>query len=142
MPASTQAHEEVGTGAPAGRRWPPAGRGQGLLLLAALGVVLGSFLPWVDTVAGRFTGMHGAGVWTFYAGVLGLAGGLVPRRGLARIHGAVLALVAVGLPLWQTLHLANVCDWRTCLPSVGLVLVAGCGVLAGRASWLLGRAPG
>lgn len=139
MPVAAEARDRAGTGSAGRRRWPPLGRGQGLLLLASLGVMVGSFLPWVDTVGGRFWGMQGAGVWTFYAGALGLAGGLVPRRVLARINGVIAAVVAIGLPAWQVVHLANVCDWRACMPATGLVVVAACGVVVARATYLLGR---
>ncbi|MFA9447163.1 hypothetical protein [Egicoccus sp. AB-alg6-2] len=138
MPVSADARESTTASR---RRWPPLGRGQPLLLVASIGVLVGSFLPWVDTIAGRFTGMEGGGVWTFYAGFLGLAGGLVPRRGLARLNGAIAAVTAIGLPLWQLQRLNAMCDWQVCMPSTGLVLVAGCGLLAARATHLLGRTP-
>lgn len=139
MPVSTEARDHAGAAGGRVRRWPPLGHGQGLLLLAAFGIMIGSFLPWVDTVGGRFWGMQGGGVWTFYAGSLALAGGLIPRRRLARINGVVAAAVAIGLPAWQLLHLSNVCDWRVCMPATGLVVVAACGAIAGRATYLLGR---
>lgn len=112
------------------RRWPYAGPGQVRLLLASLGVGLGSFLPWVDTAVGSFTGMAGPGVWTLYAAVLGLAGALVRRPHLAAVHAGLTGAVAVALPAWQGLRLAQLCGGGACLPAPGLLLVLAAGVAA------------
>jgi hypothetical protein len=94
-------------------------------------VAIGSFLPWIDTVVGNVNGYQWAGLWTFYAAMLGLAGALVPVRRLAIAQGSVLAVAAVVLPLVQVgqlLSLVGTAGWR---PGPGLVLVVGGGVLAG-----------
>jgi len=128
-----------GRGGATRRAFPPLGRGQGLLLAASIGIMVGSFLPWVDTIAGRFWGMQGAGVWTFYAGAIGLAGGLVARRWMARASGVIVTAAAIGLPAWQVLHLANTCDWQVCMPATGLAMVGALGLVTARATYLLGR---
>ena len=112
------------------RRW----HGQRRLLGAAALVALGAFLPWVYTGLGAVSGARGAGLWAFYAATLGVAGGLVPSRRLAALQGAVLAVVAVGLPVWQVVHLLSLVGLQGWLPGPGLVLVLGGGVLAASAT--------
>jgi hypothetical protein len=94
-------------------------------------VAVGSFMPWLDTVAGTVSGARGAGLWTFYAAMLGLAGALVPVRSLAVVQGAVLGLVAVVIPIWQLFHVFSLVGTNGWMPGPGLVLVLGGGVLAG-----------
>lgn len=94
-------------------------------------VAIGSFMPWLDTAVGSVVGVRGAGLWTFYAAMLGLAGALVPIRTLAIVQGAVLALVAVALPVWQVVHVLNLVGTGGWMPGPGLVLVLGGGVVAG-----------
>jgi hypothetical protein len=124
------------------RRWPRAGHGQKKLLGATVMVLAGAFMPWVDTAVGSVTGMQGAGLWTFYAATLGLAGALVPNRRLATIQAAILAIAAVGLPLWQVVHLFSLVGMQGWIPGAGLVLTFGGGVLAGVAARSLHRGEG
>ena len=119
------------------RRWPYAGRGQKLLLGASLVIMVASFLPWVDTAVGTFTGMAGPGVWTLYAGFLGLGGALVRRRRLAVIQAVLTGATAIALPAWQLARLARICTWNSCVPSTGLLLVLVSGVVALMAAWQL-----
>ena len=95
---------------------------------------LGAFLPWVYTGVGAVSGARGAGLWVFYAATLGLAGALVPSRGLAAVQAAVLALAAVGLAVWQVVHLLSLVGLQGWLPGPGLVLVLAGGLLAGKAA--------
>lgn len=111
------------------------------LLLASGMALFGAFLPWVLTGLGTISGARGAGLWVAYAAVLGLAGALVPARRLAAAQGAVLALAAVFLPLWQVVHLLRLVGMAGWLPGPGLVLCFGAGVLAGSASLQLLRPP-
>lgn len=94
-------------------------------------VTFGSFMPWLDTALGTVSGIRGAGLWTFYAAMLGLAGALVPIRTLAVVQGAIFAVVAVALPVWQLVHVLNLVGTGGWMPGPGLVLVFGGGVLAG-----------
>lgn len=93
-------------------------------------VAVGSFLPWVDTAFGTVAGSRGAGLWTFYAAMLGLAGALVSRRTLAGAQAAVLGAAAVILPAWQASHLILLVGFQGWAPGPGLVLTFGGGVLA------------
>ncbi|KGM09612.1 hypothetical protein [Cellulomonas carbonis] len=123
---------------PAGRRRPA---GQARLLGAAAMLVVGALLPWLMTAAGPVAGMRGPGVWTLYAGVLALAGGLVPHRRVAAVHGAVVGAVGVGLPLWQVVHVLGLVGTAGWAPGPGLVMTAGGGVLALAAAAALWRTP-
>lgn len=93
-------------------------------------VAVGSFLPWLDTALGQVNGARGAGLWTFYAAMLGLAGALVPIRLLALAQGAVLALAALALPVWQVVHIMGLVGTEGWRPGPGLVVVFAGGVLA------------
>lgn len=114
-----------------------AGKARRLLLIATLVVVIGSFLPWVDTAIGNVPGYRGGGLWTFYAAMLGFTGALVPWLRLAIVQAGVLALVAVALPVWQVVHLLTLVGTGGWLPGTGLVLVFAGGVTAGVATWRL-----
>ena len=98
--------------------------------LAVLMVVLGSFLPWLDTAVGSVSGAQGPGLWTFYSAMLGLAGALIPHRRIAGIQAAVMGVVCVVLPVWQLVRALNLLGTDGWLPGPGVVLVLGGGVLA------------
>ncbi len=104
-------------------------------------VALGSFMVWVDTPVGSVLGHQGPGLWTFYAAMFGLAGAIVPIRRLALVQGAVLAVVAVGLPLWQVTRIVGLVGFGGWMPGPGLVLVIGGGVLAAVATARMARSP-
>ena len=123
------------------RRWPRAGRGQRPLLGASAMVALGAFLPWVYTGLGPVSGARGAGLYVFYAATLGLAGALVSLRWVAVVQAALLAAAAVGLALWQVVHLVTLVGFSGWVPGPGLVLVFGGGLLAGKAALSLYRGP-
>lgn len=116
------------------RRWPRAGRGQRPLLGAAAMAGLGAFLPWIYTGVGTVSGARGAGLWVFYAATLGLAGALVPSRRVAALQATVLAVAAIGLAVWQVVHLLSLVGLQGWLPGPGLVLTLGGGVLAAAAA--------
>ena len=103
--------------------------------LAVLMVVFGSFAPWLDTAVGPILGGRGAGLWTFYASLLGLAGALVPSRTVAGVQAGIMAVVCTVLPVWQLVRALSLLGtdggW---LPGPGLVLVFGGGVVAGVAA--------
>ncbi len=104
---------------------------QKLLLFAAGGVIVGSFMPWVSLSAGTaFGGFAGAGLYTFYAGALGLGGGLVPNRTLAIVQGLIMGLVAVALPVWQVARLIRLVRFSGWFPGAGLIFVFASGCLA------------
>lgn len=120
------------------RRVDPAKR----RLSAAVAMVLfGSFLPWVDTAVGSISGARGAGLWTFYAAMLGLAGALIPMRRVAAVHATIFAAVALIVPAWQVVHLLDLVGTGGWFPGPGLVLVLGGGVLGATAAAQLFRPP-
>lgn len=102
-------------------------------------VLFGAFLPWIATGAGNIAGVRGAGLWTMYAAVLGIAGAMVRSERVAAVHAVVLSLVAIGLPAWQVVHLSSLVGFAGWAPGPGLVLTVGGGVLAGSAAWSLFR---
>ena len=117
------------------------GRPSRRLLGAALLVLLGALLPWIYTGVGTVAGTRGAGLWTMYAAVLGIAGAIIKRPRLAAVHAAALAVVAVALPVWQVGHLLSLVGFAGWMPGPGLVLTLGGGVLAAtsaRTLWLAG----
>ncbi|WP_141277518.1 hypothetical protein [Pseudonocardia hydrocarbonoxydans] len=109
------------------------------LLLAAVLILVGAFLPWLATGAGNVSGVRGAGLWTMYAAVLGLAGAAVRSPRIAALHAAVLAAVALALPLWQVVHVLGLVGFAGWVPGPGLVMTVGGGVLAGSAALALYR---
>ncbi|GAB2878618.1 hypothetical protein GCM10027026_31770 [Myroides odoratimimus subsp. xuanwuensis] len=125
----------------------PRRRGTGgkRLLGAALMVLLGAWLPWIYTGMGSVTGVRGAGLWTMYAAVFGIAGAMIPRPRWSAVHAAILAAAAVGLGGWQIVHLLSLVGFDGWMPGPGLVLTLGGGVLAAtvaRTLWLQGSPAG
>lgn len=95
-------------------------------------MILGGFLPWVYTHLGSVSGAVGAGLWVFYAGLLALAGGLVPAHRLQMllvIQSVVCGVVGLGLPIWQLVSLVSRVGFEGWMPGPGLVLSAFGGVL-------------
>lgn len=114
--------------------------GRGRLVAASLMVLFGSFMPWVSTAAGNISGARGAGLWTFYAAMLGIAGAIIPLRRVGAVQAAIMAIAAIALPVWQLVHLLSLVGTAGWIPGPGLVLVLGGGVLAAVAARQLYRA--
>ncbi|MQA08911.1 MAG: hypothetical protein GEU98_10275 [Pseudonocardiaceae bacterium] len=114
------------------------------MLVGGLLAVIGSLLPWVSTPMGSLSGMAGPGLWTLSAGMLGVAGALLPYRRLALMHAVVPGLAAAALVAWQVGQIgylsATTGSWGQLLPGMGLVMVGGGGVLLLRAALRLHRA--
>lgn len=109
------------------------------LRIAAVVVLVGSVMPWIDTAAGNFLGVQGAGLWTLSAGGIGLAGSMLRPHRLVVAHAAVLAVVASLLSVAQVLRLVDVCSAGGCVPGVGLGLTLFGGALASSALFALLR---
>jgi hypothetical protein len=75
-----------------------------------------------------------------YAAVLGIAGAIIRSHVLAAAHAALLAVVAIALPLWQVLHLMDLVGLSGWAPGPGLVMTFGGGILAASAAVSLFRA--
>lgn len=105
--------------------------GQGRLLLAAGMMILGGWLPWVYTQLGPVSGAVGGGLWVFYAGLVVLAGGLLPGhlRTLIVVQSILCGALAVGLVIWQVVHLLSLVGTGGWLPGPGLVLSGFGGIL-------------
>lgn len=97
-------------------------------------VLIGAWMPWIYTGLGSVAGIRGAGLWTMYAAVLGLAGAIIRRPRLAAVHAGALAVVATGLALWQVVHLFSLVGFEGWMPGPGIVLTLGGGVLAATAA--------
>lgn len=116
--------------------------GRGRLMGAVVMVIIGSFMPWLDTAVGTVSGARGAGLWTFYAAMLGLAAVMVPVRSLRIGQTILFAVVAIALPTWQVIHVLNLAGTGGWMPGPGIVLVVGGGVLAlDAARWFVRGTP-
>lgn len=113
-----------------GRRW---------LLIAVAMVIVGSFLPWIDTAVGNVAGYRGGGIWTFYVSMLGFTGAFLPWRRVAAAQALVMAVVCVALPVWQVARLLDLVGTAGWIPGSGLVLVLLGGVVAAMAAVRLWR---
>ncbi|MDY7103170.1 MAG: hypothetical protein S0880_18460 [Actinomycetota bacterium] len=111
-------------------RAPTVAPSRTLLLGAAAAIVVGSFLPWVHTPLGSFSGMAGAGVWTLYAGVWLVGAAFTRRRLPAAVQMAAAGGLAVALAGWQLARLVDAVGFGTWWPGVGLAAVAGGGAVA------------
>lgn len=111
------------------------------LLLAVLLVTVGSFLPWLYVGGVPKSGALGPGLWTFYGAMLGFAGAMLPYHRVGAGHAAVMAGIALGVPLWQVVHVLDLVGAGGWMPGPGLVMVAGGGILAGVAAARLWREP-
>lgn len=83
--------------------------------------------------------MAGAGVYTFYASVWGIAGSLVPWRRVALVHAVAVTAMAVLLPAWQITSLVARGLGGGWYPGTGIMLAIASGSLAARATWQLAR---
>lgn len=110
---------------------------QRLLLLLAGGIILGAFLPWLETPVGTYRAWAGPGQYLFYAGVLGFAGGLVPVRMMAIIQAAVMSAVAITLPVWQILKIFSAVRLEGWVPGIGMIMILGCGIMGLRTTMAL-----
>lgn len=129
-----QARRASTTGAPGSAPATGSGRpsvpGRRQLVGGVVMVIIGSFMPWIETQVGSISGARGAGLWTFYAAMFGLAGAIVPVRTLALVQGAVLAVVAISLPLWQVARLVGLVGFGGWMPGAGMLFVFTGGVIA------------
>ncbi|AYY15316.1 hypothetical protein EF847_06965 [Actinobacteria bacterium YIM 96077] len=115
------------------------------MLLGGLLIAIGSLLPWVSTPVGHLSGTVGPGLWTLCAGVIVIAGALLPYRRVALAHAFVPGVAVATLAMWQFIRLiqlsATTDSWGRLLPGIGLVMVSGGAVVVLRAAWRI-RAAG
>lgn len=99
---------------------PPAQR---LLALPAFGIILGSFLTWINTPLRSYTGFEGAGRFTFYLGVLALGAAFLPLRRVAAVQGGLAVIAAGALGTWQIVNLVDLVGFQGWMPGPGLILI-------------------
>lgn len=113
------------------------------MLLGGLLAIVGSLLPWVSTPLGSLSGMAGPGLWTLSSGFLAVGGALMPYRRVALSHAALAGLTVIGLAAWQVARIIEISSatnaWGELLPGMGLVMVAGSGVILLRTAWRVYR---
>lgn len=135
----SQGTSQPDTATSARARWPYQGRPQLHLLLAAVPVLIGSFLPWLETSLMTFPGTAGPGLWTLCAGVIALAGGMLKHRSLVLVHATIVAVAAIGLPVWQVARVLQLVGWGGWFPGTGMFLVVVGGVASATAAVRLAR---
>ncbi|HKJ11449.1 MAG TPA: hypothetical protein VJ976_03565 [Ornithinimicrobium sp.] len=110
--------------------------GQRRLLVASLLLVFGGWLPWLYTGVGTVSGARGAGLWVFYAGLLALAGALLPPRfsTASLVQALVVAAAGMALPAWQVARMLALVGMQGWLPGPGLVMSFFGGVLCALAA--------
>jgi hypothetical protein len=112
------------------------------MLLAAIGIFLGTALPWALVLREALWGSPQALTWTISAGFATLAAALVPVRALALASAALGGGIASYLAIWQTARILDRCPLSLdCLPGpgLGLLLVGGLAALYQAGRPLLGR---
>ncbi|CAN5467498.1 hypothetical protein BH23ACT6_BH23ACT6_09850 [soil metagenome] len=105
-------------------------------MLASLLLIFGGWLPWLYTGLGTISGARGAGLWVFYAGLLALAGGLLPPRfaTASLLQAVIVAATAIVLPVWQVGRVLALVGTQGWLPGPGLVMSFFGGVLCALAA--------
>lgn len=108
------------------------------MIVGGLVIAVGSVLPWVSTPLGSLSGSAGPGLWTLSAGMLVIAGALIPFRRIALAHAVLPGLAVAVIVLWQVARLiqlsATTAGWGRLLPGMGLVMAAGGAVIVLRAA--------
>lgn len=106
--------------------------GQGRMLVASVLIMIGAFIPWLQTGFG--TPRHPHYLWLFVVGFVALSGALVPWRPVAFWHAVATAVVSLGLLAWYLWQLFEqivaVVGFSGWFPGPGMVLTIAGGVLA------------
>jgi hypothetical protein len=107
------------------------------MLLAAIALFLGAFLPWMYTPVGTVSGIGlgdlmlagQPGAWILYATFMALAAGLAPWRRFSVVNGFIVAAVAVGLPVYHLVRMWSRVGFDGWMPGPGVVMSVAGGVL-------------
>lgn len=114
------------------RKRRPLAPGQGKLLIASVLLMVGAFMPWLQT--GLSSPKHPHFLWLFVLGFIALSGGLVPSRRIAYWHAVATAVIGLGLTAWYVWYLVTEIIARVgfsgWMIGPGLVLTAGAGGVA------------
>ena len=107
--------------------WPyfPA---QVVLLFAAIGMVVGAFLPWALILGHSLQASLLALSWTLWAAIMTLAAATVRWRVVVVVSAAAGGGTAAVLAVWQTSRILDRCPLSLdCLPGPGLGLLLAAG---------------
>ena len=108
-------------------RWPYFVE-QLVLLFAAIGLVVGAFLPWALVLGQGLQASPLALSWTLWAAIITLTAAIVRWRAVVVASAGLGGGTAVGLAVWQTARILDRCPLSLdCLPGpwLGLLLTAG-----------------
>jgi hypothetical protein len=109
-------------------RWPYL-PGQQIVLVAGLGIIVGTALPWAVVLGQSLWGSPRAIMWSFWAGLITVAASAVRWRPVALVSATAGGATAVFFAIWQTARIVDRCPFSLdCLPGPGLgFLLAGGG---------------
>ena len=100
-------------------------------MLPAVGMLLGSVLPWAYVLGRLLSASPSALMWTFWAGLVTLAAAVAPWRAVVIASALAGGTTAVGFAAWQTGRIIDLCGVSTqCVPGPGLGLLAAGGAVA------------
>ena len=122
-------------------RWPYFPE-QLVLLFAAIGMVVGAFLPWALVLGHGLQASLLALSWTLWAAIITLTAAIVRWRLVVVVSAGAGGGTAAALAIWQTARILDRCPLSLdCLPGpgLGLVLVAGGAAAYQAVRLLLGR---
>ncbi len=108
-------------------RWPYYVE-QLVLLFAAIGMVVGAFLPWALVLGHGLQASLLALSWTLWAAIITLTAAIVRWRVVVILSAGAGGGTAVALAVWQTARILDRCPLSLdCLPGpgLGLLLTAG-----------------
>ena len=108
-------------------RWPYYGE-QLVLLFAAIGIVVGAFLPWALVLGQGLQASPLALSWTLWAAIITLTAAIVRWRLVVVFSAGAGGGTALALAVWQTARILDRCPLSLdCLPGpgLGLLLTAG-----------------
>ena len=107
--------------------WPyfPA---QFVLVFAAIGMVVGAFLPWALVLGHGLQASLLALSWTLWAAIMTLTAAIVRWRVVVVVSAGVGGGTAAALAVWQTARILDRCPLSfDCLPGPGLGLLLAAG---------------
>lgn len=112
------------------------------LLFAALGLLVGTALPWAVILGRALWASPTAAAWCLWAGLMTLAGASIKPRRLALASAAVGGAVGVFFGVWQTATVFSLCGLTLgCVPGPGLGFVIAGGLGALYLVWRIVTAP-
>lgn len=103
---------------------------QKILLVAGIGILAGTALPWVLLFGKAVWGTPLAVSWTLWAGIMVLASAAVRWRTIVLVSAFIGGGVALYFGAWQTLRIMTTCFSFHCLPGPGLGLLVIGGIAA------------